>query len=163
MVGKISTLLEELRDRASGKTVILGIGNPLKRDDGIGPRLIERLDGRIAVSTINCGSTPENYTGSIRNKKPSTVVMVDAVDLRAKPGATRLLKPADVANETFTTHSVSLRTFSDFIASETGAEILILAIQPASVSFGTELSCEAEGAIKALEKGLLEVFGSRAS
>ena len=163
MVGRISTLLAELKSKLNGKTVILGIGNTLKRDDGIGPKVVECITGKITVPTINCGEAPENYTNSIRLKKPDTIIMIDAVDMKSKPGSVKLLKPGDIKNETFTTHSVSLRTFAEFIKGETGAEILVLAVQPASVSFGTELSLEATETIGLLEKGLLEVFGDNAS
>lgn len=163
MVGKISTPLAELKSKLSGKTIIIGIGNTLKRDDGIGPKIVDRITGKIAVPTINCGEAPENYTNSIRLKKPDTIIMIDAVDMKSKPGSVKLLKPDSIKNETFTTHSVSLRTFADFIKNETGAKMLILAVQPASVSFGGEVSPEVAKVVDSLEKGLLEVFGSHAS
>lgn len=163
MVGRISTVLDELRSKLNGKTIILGIGNTLKRDDGMGPKVVERIQGRIKIPVIDCGEAPENHTNSIRLKKPDTIIMIDAVDMKAKPGSVKLLKPDSIKNETFTTHSVSLRTFADFIKNETGAKMLILAVQPALISFGTELSPEVAEVVSILEKGLLEVFGSRAS
>ena len=163
MVTKVSALLNELRERTNGKTVILGVGNTLKQDDGVGPRLADRLHDRISMPVINCGEAPENYTSTIRRKEPNTIVIIDAVDCKAKPGTVKLISPANVKNETFSTHGVSLRAFADFIKAETSAETLILAVQPASVSFGGELSEHVEKAICALEKGFLEVFGKDAS
>jgi Ni,Fe-hydrogenase maturation factor len=42
------------------RTVILGIGNPLQGDDGVGPSLVDFLHGWDAATLINAGEVPEN-------------------------------------------------------------------------------------------------------
>jgi len=160
MVVKASSIFSDLREAVTGRALIIGIGNEMKRDDGIGPFVAGRLEGKLSVPVMDCGPAPENYTGPIRNLRPETIIMIDAVDHKGKPGSVKLLRPNELKDETFTTHSVSLKTFADFISSETGARVLLLAVQPAGVSFGTGLSEAARVAAGMLEEGLVGLFGN---
>ena len=60
-----------------GKTVIVGMGNPLRGDDGFGPALIERLRGKVSATCIDAGIAPENYVGRIVKETPDTILLVD--------------------------------------------------------------------------------------
>ena len=55
--------------------VIMGIGNELKTDDGLGPYIINYLTPKLKnknnVTLINAGSAPENFTGKIKTLNPS--------------------------------------------------------------------------------------------
>jgi len=136
MVEKISSL----KDRLNGKIIVIGIGNIIKGDDGVGPSLISCLKGKIEADVIDCGTAPENYTATIRRKGPNTIVIVDAVDLKLKPGAIRIVDPNEIKDETFSTHNISLKTFAGFIKTEANATVVIIGVQPERVSFGLPLS-----------------------
>lgn len=154
MVEKLSNLGEQLK----GKILILGIGNTLKGDDGVGPVLTARLKGKIDAEIIDCGATPENYTASIRRKEPGTIVIIDAVDLKLKPGSIRIVDPKDIKDETFSTHTISLKTFADFIKTEANARVVIIGIQPEKIGFGVELSEKTSHAVVLLEKTIIDLI-----
>jgi len=154
MVDKLSNLKGLLR----GKVVIVGMGNTLKGDDGIGPILARNLKGKIDAEVLDCGVTPENYTAVIRRKEPGTIVIVDAVDLKLKGGAVRIIESSTVKDETFSTHNVSLRVFADFIKTETNASVIIIGVQPEKIGFGFPLSESASQAIKLLEKAIIDII-----
>ena len=78
-------------DILKGKTVIVGIGNSLRGDDGLGPELILKLQGKLKAVCIDAGNSPESYTGKIVKENPDTILLVDAVHLNLPPGQYRLL------------------------------------------------------------------------
>ena len=54
----IDSLQAEITECISGKTLLVGIGNNLRGDDGAGPALIEAIAGRVSAECINAGSAP---------------------------------------------------------------------------------------------------------
>ena len=146
-------ILETLRIRLRGKIAILGIGNTLKGDDGVGALLASRLSGRINCLTYDCGVAPENFLGKVIKDKPETVVIVDAADFRGKKGEFRVFEPETINREgLFFTHNSSLELVINFLQSNGMDNIIILAIQPKSIRLGEGLSKEVEASLNDLEE-----------
>ncbi len=150
--------IQNLREKIQGKVVILGVGNVMKKDDGAGPELVKRLNGRLKATLLNCGSAPENYTSIIRDKRPNTLLIIDAVDFGGRPGSFKMIDPKNIRNETISTHNVSIKVFADFIRNETRANVFVIGIQPKEVGFGTGLSNEIQEGLKILEEYLVEAL-----
>ena len=123
-----------------GRVVVLGVGNPLKGDDGFGPALIERLDGKTEAVCIDAGSTPENYGGKIVKIKPDTIIIADAVHLGRRAGECEVLRKDDIARTGLSTHDLSLDMFIGYLEEGTGADIYMIGVQPLDVSFGSDMS-----------------------
>ena len=123
-----------------GKTVIVGIGNPLRGDDGFGPALIKELEGKNDFICIDAGSAPENYVGRIIKANPETILLVDAVHLDLPPGQYRILQAADILKCGFTTHDMSSRMLIEYLKNQTNADICLLGVQPQQVSLGEPMS-----------------------
>jgi hydrogenase 3 maturation protease len=123
-----------------GKVVIVGIGNPLRGDDGFGPALIERLQGKVSWVCITAGCAPENYIGRIVREKPDTILLVDIVHLDLEPGEYRILGPEEILQCGLTTHDMSSRMLMEFLENQTEADIFMLGIQPQTVRLGHEVS-----------------------
>ena len=71
----------DIRAKIKGKVCIVGIGNIIRGDDGLGPKLIEFLKSRpINADLFDCGTAPENYIFPILSTSCDTVVLVDASD-----------------------------------------------------------------------------------
>ncbi len=132
-----------------GKTVIVGIGNTLRADDGFGPALIERLKGKVKALCIDAATAPENYAGKIAKAKPDTILIVDALHLGLAPGKHEILRKDDIAKSGLSTHDISLKMFIEYLQTRTPADIFVLGVQPKNLSFGQEMSAELK---KALEK-----------
>ena len=144
----------EIRSRLKGRVLIFGIGNPLKQDDGAGPELIKRLKAsgdKLRAELLDGGSAPENHTGRIRQLKPDTLLIVDAVDFGGQPGSLRVFSVEEMSTQALSTHNVSLRTFAGFLMDGLpNLNVLVIGIQPKAVGFGEGLSAEVEGALKEL-------------
>jgi hydrogenase 3 maturation protease len=143
------------------KTVVAGIGNPIRSDDYVGLKIVQGLLGKVSekVCLLECETVPESYILDIEKLNPTHVLLIDAAFLRLKPGEASLVDAEEVANfPAITTHMLPLRVFCDYIKEATGAKIGLLLIEPKSMNFGEGLSVEVEEAaqrIVAMLAGLL--------
>lgn len=118
----------------------MGIGNIMRGDDGIGPELVAILSEK-GFCTVDAGTVPENHIRSVARLDPDTIVIVDAVHLDREPGTVELLDRNDIKGGMgFTTHTLSPTLVMERLEEETGARVVMLAIQPATVEFGAPLS-----------------------
>ena len=137
-----------IKDILKGKTVIVGVGNTLRGDDGFGPALIERLRGKVRAVCLDAGSAPENFTGKIVKENPDTILIVDALHLGIAPGAWEILRKEEIAKSGLSTHDISPNMFIEYLESRTSADIFILGVQPKHISFGREMSAEVKSTLE---------------
>ena len=66
---------------------VLGIGNPLCSDDGIGIRIIQEMrnSGRYKIALIDGGTTPDLF--SLLDENVERLIIVDALKGGNKPGS----------------------------------------------------------------------------
>ena len=133
---------EELNDFLQDfkKLIILGVGNELKSDDGIGPfivnKLIEEDLQRDNLLFINAETVPENFTGKIRKEKPSHVIIVDACLMGSNPGEMKIVDKDDFANIGISTHSMSLSYFVKYLEKDTDFKVIFVGIEPETMDWG---------------------------
>jgi len=126
--------------------VVLGVGSDLRGDDGAGPLLVQKLRrkrrlGRI-VAVLDGATAPENLFGEVRRLRPSHVIMVDVARFGGETGEIRLLTAEEAGGITFCTHALPVGLLAQYLERETGADVLILGIQPQDASFGAQMSVE---------------------
>ena len=154
----VDRLFEHLNKLRGTKTLIVGIGNTLKGDDGAGPVVCQQLAGKISADLIDTGTVPENYIRKIINKAPENLVIIDAVDFGADPGAIKIFEPAQLSSTAISTHTLSPAVFVDMIQKEIEVCVYFIGIQPRQIQIGSSLSADVEGAVKLLSRTLAEVF-----
>jgi len=153
-------MLDHLKAHLKGKVVILGIGNVLRSDDGVGSILAARIEGKLPWIVYDAGESPENYLGKIIKDKPDNIVLVDAVDFGGKPGEYRVLESDDLkTTNLFSTHNASLSLTINYLQNNLKVDIIILIIQPKKISFGDNLSPELKQALSELEGWFFCVAG----
>jgi hydrogenase maturation protease len=131
------------------KTVVLGIGNILLTDEGVGVRVIEALERDYVlppeVEVIDGGTCGMEMLEQLENL--DGLIVVDCVRCKQSPATPVLLKGDDVPvffKTKLSPHQVSL---SDVLASleftdRAPKSIAIVGMQPVSMSLGMELSPE---------------------
>lgn len=131
------------------KTVVLGIGNILLTDEGVGVRTIEALERDYVlpanVDIIDGGTCGMEMLEQLENL--DGLIVVDCVRCNQPPATPVLLKGDDVPvffRTKLSPHQVSL---SDVLASLEFTErapksIAIVGMQPVSMALGMELSPE---------------------
>ena len=150
-------MLGRLKEHLKGKVVILGIGNTLNADDGIGSTLASRIKEKVTYTVYDAGISPENYLGKIIKDRPDNIVIIDAVDFGAKPGEFTILESEVVKTANlFSTHNASISLTINYLQSNFKVDIIILAIQPKSIAFGGEISPQVQKTLSELENWFYE-------
>ncbi len=129
-------LLKKIVASTDRKKLFVGIGNVLKRDDGVGVYISNRIIPADDIYVLTVETSIENYIGKINSIEPDILILIDAVDMGASPGTTKTLSINQIQDMTFNTHSISLARFSDFFK----MEIFIVGIQPEKIEFGENIS-----------------------
>jgi hydrogenase 3 maturation protease len=150
-------LTDQLCDFVRGRVCILGIGNRLWRDDGVGSHIAEALAEYPGLDAVDAGFIPENHLEEVVRKHPDTILMVDATDFGGEPGQTQLIYPDKVAYTGVSTHAGSLRMLAEYLYERIRAPIALLAIQPGDTGAGENLSPAVAESFRDLMESLPEV------
>jgi len=157
-MGANQQLFEKLNKLRDSTTVIVGIGNTLKGDDGAGPLVCEQLSGKICAELIDAGTVPENYIQTIIKKSPQNLLIVDAIDFGAPAGRINVFKPEQLNSLAFSTHTLSPRLFVDLVCQDIKVDVYFVGIQPAQLQLGQPQSVQVNEAIQWLVDALTEIF-----
>ena len=152
-----------LKDWFSGaeKVVVAGIGNPFRRDDFVGVKIVRSLKGKVSnhVYLIEAETIPESYMQQIVAFKPSHILLVDAGIINKPAGTAQLADPTQLIRKTsISTHTLPLRIFCDYLTQTTAAKIALLIIQPQDASFGEGLTPKLKQTAKNLANQLQKLL-----
>ena len=128
----------------SEKLIVLGVGNDLKCDDGVGPFIIKRLKEEDIEDEnlifINAETVPENFTGKLRKENPTHIIIVDACLMNGNPGDMQIVDKDDFSNIGISTHSMSLSYFVKYLEKGNDFKIIFVGIEPESLDYGENLT-----------------------
>ena len=174
-----NSLATNLQQRLKGasKIGILGVGSELRADDVAGILVAERFKNLFGVppsggkdqsdprkrGTPNVevflgGTAPENLTGEIKRFAPTHLVIIDAADLNAEPGAITVMDPESIGGTTFCTHSLPLKMMIDYLLDSFECHVTVIGIQPKSLEVGAPVSKEVRDAVESLSAMLLDAI-----
>jgi hydrogenase 3 maturation protease len=144
----VSDLPERFLELLGEDSVLLGIGNSSKGDDGVGPWLLGKLQGRVNGTLLDCGVAPENFLGRIINLRPRKIILLDAANLDEPPGTMRLIGPDHLEEGQVSTHGASLKLAIDYLqAAIPGLIVWLLLIQVKRCVLGEDISDEVRHSI----------------
>lgn len=130
---------EELKNllRNDGKKILfVGIGNLLKKDDGVGVYISSVIINRRNIEALTVEVSLENYIGKINRIDPDILVLIDCVEMGSVPGTSKLMSVSQLDDLTFNTHNISLKRISEFFK----MPVYLLGIQPEKIDFGENMS-----------------------
>ncbi len=151
---KTESFFAALREVLPRNILLVGMGNSLKADDGVGPAICSLLKNTVPDNIIDAGTVPENYIQVIIKKAPEVILFIDAIDFGASPGTIRIFDSCQLSTFGISTHALSPRLLSDMIAQSIPAKIYLIGIQPKSTIIGHPMSQEVDSA----KKELVELF-----
>ena len=67
----------ELASRLRGRVAVMGIGNMLRADDSLGPRVASALTVSEPLTPFVCQSVPENWIAPVRRYGPDVILFVE--------------------------------------------------------------------------------------
>lgn len=157
---------QNFSERSSQKRiVIIGVGNILLRDEGVGVHVAQELQKRPWPSNVQI------FDGGLAGiglldffAEASKVLLIDAAEMNRSPGTLVRFTPEEVRSRSadlrFSSHDIGLMEVLE-LAKALGhgpADIVILAIQPKEISWGTDLTPEVQAAVnKAVDAVSAEV------
>ena len=129
------------------KTLVLGIGNTLLTDEGIGIHVLQALEPELAnwpdVTLLDGGTLSFTLAGPIEDA--DALIVVDAANLQMQPGAWTLLEGEAMdaflmGNRKSTVHEVGLTDLRAIamLAGHWPDKRALLAIQPDVVDWGEQ-------------------------
>lgn len=136
-----------LREWLSGakRVVVAGIGNPERADDYVGPKIVQKLKGKVrcGVLLLECETVPESYLFDIEEYQPTHVLLIDSAQIGLKLGDSRLMDAADLASfSPVSSHALPLRVFCEYLKKTVNPKIALLLIEPKSLEFCEGLTPE---------------------
>ncbi len=143
-------------------TIILGIGNTLRGDDGIGPKVIDWLsehDVPEDVTLVDGGTSGLSIVSQVMGQRRA--IIVDAANVGCAPGAWLRFTMAEVQLKTsdalFSLHSAGLAE-----ALMLGAtlkvlppELIIYGVQPQNLEWLPQLSDRVQAAVPQIGQAIL--------
>jgi hydrogenase maturation protease len=130
----------------SGRVLVIGVGNPLRGDDGIGPAAVEALQGRVPQDTVLVVSDGEPARMLDLWRGADTVVVVEALRAApARPGEVRTLTPVEAACHAPGTASTHAFGLGECLALAEALDqlphrLVVHAVEVADVALGAGLS-----------------------
>jgi hydrogenase maturation protease len=134
-------------------TLVMGIGNILLRDEGVGVRVIEAMRGADLphrAEFVDAGTAGADLVDLIADRQK--LIIVDAIEAGSPPGTVFRLTPEDLApadGASISLHQIGL-VESLAIAGHLGCrprEIVVVAIQPGEIAPGLALTGEVAAAV----------------
>ena len=126
-------------------TVIIGIGNILLQDDGVGVHVIKQLENEMLPSTIELvdgGTSTLDMLGFFLDYKK--VIVVDCLRAGLKPGTIYKIKPEDIKNykkENLSIHDVQILDVVKMAnMMNKYPEVVIFGIEPEKISLDLEMT-----------------------
>ncbi|MFW5904464.1 MAG: hydrogenase maturation protease [Candidatus Saliniplasma sp.] len=142
---------------------VIGLGNPLNGDDGIGIVLIQKLEERGKsphISIFDAGTGGMKVLHFLKDL--DKVIIIDAVDLDKEPGDFVFFNPEEVKSlkEPSGTHDSNLFEVLELSKDlgEIPDEIIIMGIQPKCTEIGEDLSDEVENNLENMLDSLEEMI-----
>lgn len=147
--------------KKNNKILIVGIGNLLCRDDGIGARVIEemkkmRLSDQIELFDMGTSTMDLIYHLEEVNK----LIVIDAIKAGGAPGTIYRMKPDDLlpsGKGPVSLHDIGLLETLN-MAKKRGQEVdtIVIGVEPKTLDWGMELSDEVKQRIPDLIEAVLK-------
>ena len=149
------------------RIVIIGVGNLLMKDEGVGIHAIQSLqeiDLPPDVKLIDGGTSPDliSYT-----RAGDKMIIVDAARAGGEPGTIYRFRPEDIAagkGNLTSAHEMGVVENLNLMAltGNEPAEVVIIGIEPAEIDWGTELSPKLKKMLPDIVKVILKEIGGGA-
>ena len=149
--------------RSAPEVLVLGIGNTVMTDDGVGPAVVQALRREYLfpenVEIVDGGTLGLDLLPLLEAR--SHLIMVDAVETGREPGTRVRLSGEElpIALETrISPHQMGLK---DLLAvarlmGHAPAEMVLIGVQPGCIEIGIELTAEVASQVENMKKDVLQ-------
>lgn len=149
---------QEVARRFAEKCIVLGIGNPLMTDDGVGIHVVRALQEQNSFTSDEVEILDGGTLGYLLIDRVSGVdslVVVDAANMHAAPGSVKVLTGealAAVLNDSgaSSVHEAALGDLLQMmtLSGHAPRNLALVGVQPDRIEWGTELSERLAGSVE---------------
>ena len=137
-------IINEIKKILRKKTCIVGIGNTMRRDDGIGCYIIEELKKNAANGKhifFNAEDVPENYVFRLAGLDCANILIIDAVHSREFPGSVLFGRIEDFYDmfDECSTHKLPLSMTAEILR-RSGKSVFMLGVPVRNIDYGEGLT-----------------------
>ena len=162
-----TTLSNKKADKSRGSITIVGVGNLLLGDEGVGLHIIDNLSQipiPSYVNIIDCGCDLLSLTSYLN--KPQKIIVIDAIRAGGKPGEIYRFDYTELGTTQAEMHSAhqvgaadALRLLTQIYPALANSEITVIGIEPKAIELSTNLSEEVRESIAHVTRIVLdEIF-----
>jgi hydrogenase 3 maturation protease len=147
------------------RLTILGVGQELRGDDGVGLAVVRGLRpfAHPNLLLVEAAHAPENCTGQVRRFAPDLVLLVDAAQMDAPPGTIRWLDWRNCDGVSASTHTMPLSLLGEYFTAVLNCEVALIGIQPASLALTDTVSPEALAAASTVSQAIAALLTQHSS
>ena len=162
---------EDETNISQGRVFVVGVGNRLLGDEGVGPRVIDKLS-RIklppCVSVLDCGC--DVLSIALYLDRPKKIVIVDAIRAGGEPGRIYKFGYGELTandGQMCSAHQIgsvaALRLLRLMCPALTNTEIIVIGVEPKTIELDAGLSKDVKKCIPKLMRLILEEIPSLSS
>jgi len=130
--------------------IVIGVGNPLRRDDGVGLEVIrllsenrERYNLSPDTDLVDGGTDGLGLIEYLKNYKK--VIIIDAVEMKLTPGTIKVFTPVEavmnINSDALSTHGFGIAELIKLAKElDISPELIIVGVQPEDVGYGEKLT-----------------------
>jgi hydrogenase maturation protease len=160
------TMKKQTKENTPPRIVVIGVGNLLQKDEGVGIHAIKALEEMnlpADVKLIDGGTAPDLIAYTRAGDK---MIIVDCARAGGKPGDIYRFKPEDLtagkgtltaAHEMGVAENLNLMT----LTGNKPKDVVIIGIEPAEIDWGMELSATLGKRLPELIKAVLREIGGK--
>ena len=134
--------IRQRRRLRQGSILIVGLGNVLLQDDGVGVHAVRELQKLVLPGVLAVEVGTAVFDGLHLFEKAYKILAIDAMQAGGSPGTIYSFGVSDVADHgpQASLHELSLLAALRFLPKGAGPQISILGMEPESIDFGLDLS-----------------------
>lgn len=149
-------------------TLVLGVGNTILTDEGIGPWVVDRLaelnPDVPGVTWMDGGTLSFSIAASVEDAE--YLIVVDATELKSEPGTVKVFVDADMdrilSQHGRSVHEVGLMDLMNMarFADRVPRRRALVGIQPEKIDWGTEPSPRVAASVPAAARAVAELIAA---
>ncbi len=142
-----------------GDLILIGVGNPLRGDDGVGveiARILMQYLRNERVKVLIVEDRVDLIPRIIEDVNSRIILIFDAADFGGRPGEVRIMSPDEASGKTISTHDMPLSLM--LRVAEKDAPAYVLGIQVETLEFGRGISPAVKAAADEVASLLLNLL-----
>lgn len=111
------------------KILLCGLGNRERGDDGFGPYVVNHIQEKDHIKTMDCALTVENHLNQIIDLTPDLIIFFDTIQRKGQEPV--LLRDEEMLNNisiSLSTHNLPLRAMYDYLKESSHAALWLYGV-----------------------------------